>query len=335
MDTLKNFNRYWTVTFNYEYYENGIQVPPDPGVPTTTSQDYPYWAQPSYPQDPANFINPWEPWSDIIKTPLAPVSWNATYTIKYCYTSEIIIAYFSYDWTIDPAAPYVSRDPNWFLLLKNIWQVSYGCEQLCIEDTDFGVPTLNYINQRYSVNYQPWIMTAELRAIIENEWWSNVYCPWITSIPWWKFDSQASDPAMFEQVTFWSWDSYSSYILTSTDIEIIRSTFVQFNMRWFNWSTPTRFSDTSWRIWIFSSLFNYSYAVPYIKRDQNQQYQSMLRAPAWWLVADYSTTSACLTTDGNQLIRDRLEITYNSSTDRQVQYWLIRLKDPSRCIYTS
>ena len=336
MDTLKNFNRYWTVTFNYEYYENGIQVPPDPGVPTTTSQDYPYWAQPSYPQDPSNFIAPWEPWSDIIKTPLAPVSWNATYTIKYYYTSEIVIAYMSGDWTFDPTAPYVSRDPSWYLLLKNIWYVAYGCEQLCIEDTDFGVPPLNYINQKYWVNYQPWIMTAELRDIIANEWWDSVYCPWITYTPWWKINSQALDPTMFDQVTYWSWDNYWSSILKSSDMEIIRSTFTQVNMRYLNWSTPVQFSNIQWRTWIFSSLFSFSYQTPYIRHDQNQWYQSMIRNPAWWIAADYSSSPTCLCDqNGNYLMRERLEIHYSSSTERDVQYWLIRLKNPSRCIYTS
>lgn len=329
MYTLKNFNRYWVITFVIQEYENWVLQ-----TTNTSTQNIPYWEIPTLPADPSNPFEPWEPWTSVDKPTPVPVSWDATYIIKYYYSSETIIAYYSWDWTFHSTAPYVSRDPSWYLLLKNLGSVVSGCQQLCIEDTDFNVPTLNNINERFWANLKPWIMTAELEYYITQSWGDKVYCPWITSIEWWKIDGQAIDPSLFGQVNYGSWDNYSSSILTSVDMDIIRYTFMQTNMRYYNESIPVRFSDIQWRTWIFSSLFNYNQATPYIRYDQNQWYQSMTSSPVWWISADYSSR-VCLTTDNTNLINERLKIQDNSSTSWEVQYWLIRLKDPSRCIYTN
>lgn len=342
MDTLKNFNRYWTVTFNYEYYENGLQVPPGPGVPTTTSQNYPYWAQPSYPQDPANFIDPWEPRSDIIKTPLAPVSWNATYTIKYYYISENVIAFYSsspMEPIFDSTLPYVVWDPNWYLIFKN-----FNWNQICIEDTDYTVPSLSYINRKYNTNFEPGVMTQELKAILGNEWWLNLYMPWVSLEPAWILGEKYFNDNVLNYCTPWQWDQ-NLPLLTSNDLNIIRSWFTNINFWYLKWSS-TAFDQTPWWTWIFTSLFSYTGGGrANIQGSKAQEFSTWVHAPImsqfetsqrWWI------SISCIEPYSNWTSINVINLDYNLSFDPNTWYyygltelWFIRLKDPNRCIYAS
>ena len=98
MDTLKNFNRYWAITFIIEEYENWVLE-----ISTSSTQNIPYWQTPTLPADPSNPFEPWEPWTSADKPTPAPVSWNATYTIKYYYNSAVLSLvndwwYYFYDY---------------------------------------------------------------------------------------------------------------------------------------------------------------------------------------------------------------------------------------------
>lgn len=98
MDTLKNFNRYWVITFIIEEYENWSLE-----YSTSSTQNIPYWQTPTLPADPSNPFDPLEPWTSADKPTLVPVSWDATYTIKYYYNSAVLTLiknwwYYFYDY---------------------------------------------------------------------------------------------------------------------------------------------------------------------------------------------------------------------------------------------
>ena len=241
-------------------------------------------------------------------------------------------------------------EQNWLLYFNfshlwvydtSTWGYVYYSWTICIEDTNYNIPSLHQLGQQAWQTFTPWIMSPFLNDILWANWDKYYYFPWVANTPFVSCGNSQWDanvildwynnPWIYDK---WNDETVATRWLNSTDMKILAAMFYIPNQWQFaDWTT---FSQ--WAMGIFSN-FNCSFlrSIDYNNWQANCQWEWHLFG--WFIPSDFNYLQhpeilvfeqdlARATTQSVQFD------SYNMPNSWRFYWWKIRLKDLAHTSYS-
>lgn len=240
-------------------------------------------------------------------------------------------------------------EKNWLLYFNfshlwvydtTTWTQKYYSWTICIEDTNYNIPSLYELGQMAWERFTPWVMTTRFNDMLWMKWDRYYYFPWVASRPFvscgdpqWAADlilDWYNNPWIYDK---WDDVTVATRWLNLMDMKILAAMFQIPNWQFADWTT---FSQ--WAMGIFSN-FNCSFlrSIDYDNWQANCKWEWHFFG--WFIPSDFNYLQypeiLIFEQDLARAIMQGVQFdSYNMPNNWSFYWWKIRLKDLAHTSYS-